>query len=229
MSDSRIYFETLLSSFKSICFDSLSNKNFSFEKLFYPLIIDEGRFAFQSYEQLMERARTEQTVENSHAQIPSVSETDDLSSISEQQKSVNETDDPSLISEQQKSLIDIVHIIEKQKSNFASTLQYARDIKVKRVLAQLNNTESSVSHKKTIDSEAMSDVEKKQLLSAHKLSVDSVEESIKGFFATQNLTTESDCEHCSLVINKEGIKSRILAVASAGHGKTTLLKRIAVF
>ena len=43
------YLEALENSLKLITFDRTSGESFRFEELFYPLLMDEGKYAFQSY------------------------------------------------------------------------------------------------------------------------------------------------------------------------------------
>lgn len=51
------YLEALENSLKLITFDRTSGESFRFEELFYPLLMDEGKYAFQSYTEQMDRAR----------------------------------------------------------------------------------------------------------------------------------------------------------------------------
>ena len=50
------YRKALEKSLERISFDRSSGESFSFEELFYPLEIDEGKYAFQSYAEQMELA-----------------------------------------------------------------------------------------------------------------------------------------------------------------------------
>ena len=51
------YRKALKHSLERIAFDRSSGETFPFEELFYPLEIDQGVYAFQSYAQQIDRAR----------------------------------------------------------------------------------------------------------------------------------------------------------------------------
>ena len=51
------YKEALHRSLQKICFDRSSGDAFYLEDLFYPLGLDEGKYAFQKYSQQMSQAR----------------------------------------------------------------------------------------------------------------------------------------------------------------------------
>ena len=55
--ESSKYLSALEATLTRIVFDRSSGESFSFEDLFYPLEIDEGKYAFQSYAEQMELAR----------------------------------------------------------------------------------------------------------------------------------------------------------------------------
>lgn len=51
------YLSTIEKSVNAICFDRTSGKRYSFEKLYYPLTLDDGKNAFQSYKEQVEQVK----------------------------------------------------------------------------------------------------------------------------------------------------------------------------
>lgn len=165
------YLAALRTALARIVFDYLSRESFSFEELFYPLEINEGKYAFQSYAEQMELARKSSKAGASDANGTAVREQIEL---------------------------------------------YQRNITPDQ--SRTEPTPQSIE----IDNETM------RRLILDKISAQSLSETDEQ--SSQNLLqVEPKYAHSSLIISDNPLNSRILAVANAGHGKTTLLRRIALY
>lgn len=206
MQYSKIYLEALLSAHSSVSFDGFNGKTFSFEKLFHPFEIDEGKYAIQSHRLLMDRAKNELSVGQNKISQP----------------------ERAPLSKKQKAILDIVSMTDRHVSNPSRYFSY---LKKKTNLHDVIKALDGAEHrKKSVEQSDGSSVPKIQTETEREQKYKNAAYSeLDKIVAESKLTLETECEKSSLVINKSGIKSRVLAVASAGQGKTTLLKRIAVF
>lgn len=198
------YRKALEHSLERITFDRSSGESFSFEDLFYPLEIEEGAYAFQSYAEQMDRARKaskfrrDTTVNNDSmsAQATEIQEriTHKLSQID---SSAGEDEIRALRSE-------ILRKLRTRENKENTQEDLSADEKLPSIKSAKNNAASIV------DANG-ADIQPK----------------LKEEYST--LEFEKQYDHSSLVIKSNTHESRILAVASAGHGKTTLLRRIALY
>lgn len=190
------YRKALESSLERISFDRSSGESFSFEELFYPLEIDEGKYAFQSYAEQMELA---------HKLISSSTITySDMSSAKVQAAEIAERI-RLLQSRMSSSAVKNEPPQRKQKSENAPVGNDNKAIS-KQILEKIKSQQFN----RTVASE-LSTFEESQ---SEKIEL---------------LEMEPQFDHSSLIISDNAKSSRILAVASAGHGKTTLLRRIALY
>ena len=190
------YRKALESSLERISFDRSSGESFSFEDLFYPLEIDEGRYAFQSYAEQMELA---------HKLISSSAVTySDMSSAKVQATEIAEK----------------IRLLQSRMGSSASQNEPPQE-KHKNDDAPVGNDN------KAISKQILEKIRNQQLNRTVGSELPTFEESQSE--RTELLEQEPQFDHSSLIIPDNARISRILAVASAGHGKTTLLRRIALY
>lgn len=201
--DANEYRKKLKNTLKDICFDRASGESFPFEKLFYPLEVDEGKHAFQRYSEQMNHAKK----------------------IAEKR-------------------LDVVYPIADTRSSDSKEKQFANDIlsAIRQAQGKLSNDkeqekrdeptrETQTQHS---DNENKSEIEKiKEKIAQAQSAWGSTNKSqihlAEKQPATDWLFEDSECDHSSLIIDGQSNHSRILAIASAGHGKTTLLRRVALY
>lgn len=190
------YRKALESSLERISFDRSSGESFSFEDLFYPLEIDEGRYAFQSYAEQMELA---------HKLISSSAVTySNMSSAKVQATEIAEK----------------IRLLQSRMGSSASQNEPPQE-KHKNDDAPVGNDN------KAISKQILEKIRNQQLNRTVGSELPTFEESQSE--RTELLEQEPQFDHSSLIIPDNARISRILAVASAGHGKTTLLRRIALY
>lgn len=190
------YRKALESSLERISFDRSSGESFSFEELFYPLEIDEGKYAFQSYAEQMELA---------HKLISSSAVTySDMSSAKVQATKIAEK----------------IRLIQSRMGSSAPQNEPPQE-KHKNDDAPVGNDN------KAISKQILERIRNQQLNRTVGSELPTFEESQSE--RTELLEQEPQFDHSSLIIPDNARISRILAVASAGHGKTTLLRRIALY
>lgn len=190
------YRKALESSLERISFDRSSGESFSFEELFYPLEIDEGKYAFQSYAEQMELA---------HKLISSSTITySDMSSAKVRAAEIAER----------------IRLLQSRMSSSATQNESSQE-KHKQQDAPVSNDN------KAISKQILERIRNQQLNRTVGADLPTFEESQSE--RTELLEQEPQFDHSSLIIPDNARSSRILAVASAGHGKTTLLRRIALY
>lgn len=190
------YRKALESSLERISFDRSSGESFSFEELFYPLEIDEGKYAFQSYAEQMELA---------HKLISSSSVTySNLSSAKVQ-------------------ATEIAKKIRSLQSRMGSSAFQNESPQEK----HKKDDPSVDNDNKVISKQILERIRSQQLNRTVGSELTTFEESQSEW--AELLEQEPQFDHSSLIIPDNARYSRILAVASAGHGKTTLLRRIALY
>lgn len=187
--ESSKYLSALEATLARIVFDRSSGESFSFEDLFYPLEIDEGKYAFQSYAEQMELARK---LVGSNSVSSNALGMSILEKIQQYQRRNNSPTLPPVHSTSRTS----VHA-SKQDDSDNKTIR-------NQILAKLKS-QNITGDGVTVSSEA--------------------EESS----SEDLLQVEPKYDHSSLIISDNPRNSRILAIANAGHGKTTLLRRVALY
>ena len=183
------YRKALEHSLERITFERSSGESFSFEELFYPLEIDEGKYAFQSYAEQMELAR----------------------------KLVGSN----LISSNALSMSILEKIQQYQRRNNSPTLTPAHSA---------SQTSAQVTKQDDSDNKALSNKILAKLRSQN-ITGDgaSISSEVEESYSEDLLQVEPKYDHSSLIISDNPRNSRILAIANAGHGKTTLLRRVALY
>lgn len=223
------YRRLLDSSLEQITFDPTSGESFSFEELFYPLEIEEGKYAFQSYAEQMDRARTPSPFRfygdrTNKARSEELSKKiSDLLSQTSPSASDGERDSqgsPEAEPEPQYALGD-----NDSDSNEAVLKALSRQI-LGTIKAYQENQGDSQKLQTSVDAK-----EFKAKTETSNGVLTAQEQSLKEEEADEKsaLTIEDLYAHNSLIIKENAQASRILAIASAGHGKTTLLRRIALY
>lgn len=187
--ESSKYLSALEATLARIVFDRSSGESFSFEDLFYPLEIDEGRYAFQSYAEQMELAR----------------------------KLVGSNS----VSSNALGMSILEKIQQYQRRNNSPTLPPVHSTS----RTSVHTSKQDDSDNKAIRNQILAKL-KSQNITGDGVTVSSeVEESS----SEDLLQVEPKYDHSSLIISDNPRNSRILAIANAGHGKTTLLRRIALY
>lgn len=211
--DTQSYKKALHQSLQKICFDRLSGDAFYLEDLFYPLGIDEGKYAFQKYSQQMRKARKSRAKENPPwltTYVDRTSMTDNavmakdlLARIQLRQSALQPQAFRTEVAEKESP---------KEKTPSAASL-LSQIAKAKRAL-QGGNSEAS---------ENTSSQDFKSALETDQKGIRTAE--------TDDLLFEEPKEDFreQFVLTSHIYKNRNLAIASAGHGKTTLLRRIALY
>ena len=201
------YRRALESSLKLITFDTFdrsSSESFSFEELFYPLEIAEGKYAFQSYAEQMDHAR--KTAEQRRNTIDKDGFVSAKASAIKEKISYKLSQPNSSVDE------DEIHALRRE------ILRKIQD----QQLNQENTQRIPTIEEKALRIEGVKNDAGSIAISS---GADTPSEG-KGELST--LEFETEYNHSSLIIDDKG-RSRILAIASAGHGKTTLLRRIALY
>lgn len=202
--DEVTYLRALESSLENICFDRASGETYDFVDLFYPLDIDEGKVAFQSYSEQMDKARN-------------------LSNV-RKKKQFNYEPSRSL----KRIGDDLLKKIQQAQASIEKKNSYEIDSesdfgkKSKGLADNVNKPGGKSIHEK---------IRHQNLKQPGEISLD-VERKLKAEIGPDiDLLSEEQehISHSSLIINDKNQYSRILTVASAGYGKTTLLRRIALF
>ena len=199
------YLSTIEKSVNAICFDRTSGKRYSFEKLYYPLTLDDGKNAFQSYKEQVEqvkKGKNEKTKLRGQKAENKVISDDLLKKInsreSGRQKAVN-----SISKERKKTdVLNKNHNIEEQRGDVSTPDNQGRQISNNEIVDEKDNTNNSI-----------------DFFNIQKNEVDSQLEGY-GLFPEDDYSDK----HSLSVYTK-----RVLAIANAGYGKTTLLKRVALF
>lgn len=206
------YKEALHRSLQKICFDRSSGDAFYLEDLFYPLGLDEGKYAFQKYSQQMSQARKSRSRNQSGlvAHIDRTSMTDNAvmaraiqARIQQKQSALQplpvkkEADDGKTGKSKNLSATSLLSEIAKAKS---------------KVQAGIGEEKENISSQ-DLRSALETDQERMRTAEADDLLFEEPKEDFREQF----------------VLTSHMYKNRNLAVASAGHGKTTLLRRIALY
>jgi len=202
--DETLYLKALESSLDKICFDRASGETYDFADLFYPLDVDEGRVAFQSYSEQMDKVHK-------------------LSDF------------------RQKSQINY-EISQSHKTPAIDLLIKIQEAQAKLAKKGLGETDSDFVGEKNIETEIdnenkpvgkviLDKIRHQALRNQGELPTDVDKKTKTESVPDIDLLSEEqdDISHSSLIINEKNRYSRVLAVASAGYGKTTLLRRIALF
>lgn len=187
--ESSKYLSALEATLARIVFDRSSGESFSFEDLFYPLEIDEGKYAFQSYAEQMELAR----------------------------KLVGSNS----VSSNALGMSILEKIQQYQRRNNSPTLPPVHS--TSRTSAHASKQDDS--DNKAIRNQILAKL-KSQNITGDGVTVSSEAEESS---SEDLLQVEPKYDHSSLIISDTPRNSRILAIANAGHGKTTLLRRIALY
>jgi hypothetical protein len=227
--DTETYLKFLGRTLSRVYLDRNSNESYSFEELFFELRIDEGRFAFQSYSDRMKQARdtfNQNSGDTIRSQVSasiksmiqefSSAERDLIPIPSKIPESSKPDQRPNVINTSIKNENRLLN--EKIIGKIEGYQKSSRTV-IKRLRGENNpNFQKPEAQKDaTFDREMQSN-----LVDVHE-SQDQDSRSLLDY------ETERGIGKSSLIINKTGIPSRVLAIASAGHGKTTMLKRIALF
>lgn len=189
------YRKALETSLERISFDRSSGESFSFEEVFYPLEIEEGKYAFQSYAEQMELA---------HKLISS---------------STIMYSDMSSAKAQATEIVERIRLLQSKMDSSLSQNDQPQE-KHKKEEAPVGNDN------KAISKQILEKIKSQQINSTAISGLPTFDEEQMG--RTNLLEVEPQFKHSSLIIPDED-RSRVLAVASAGHGKTTLLRRIALY
>lgn len=187
--ESSKYLSALEATLARIVFDRSSGESFSFEDLFYPLEIDEGKYAFQSYAEQMELAR----------------------------KLVGSNS----VSSNALGMSILEKIQQYQRRNNSPTLPPVHSTS----RASAHASKQDDSDNKAIRNQILAKL-KSQNITGDGVTVSSEAEESS---SEDLLQVEPKYDHSSLIISDNPRNSRILAIANAGHGKTTLLRRIALY
>lgn len=198
------YRKALEHSLERIIFERSSGESFSFEDLFYPLEIAEGAYAFQSYAEQMDRARE---VSKHRRDTP-----------------VNNDSMSTQVAEIQERITHKLSQIDSSAGE--DEIRTLRSEIFRKIRARENeeNTQADLSINEKLPSIKSVKNDATSIIAANGT-------DIQPELREENdaLEFEKQYDHSSLIIKKNTHESRILAVASAGHGKTTLLRRIALY
>lgn len=190
--DTRTYKSALEKSLCDICFDRSSGERFSFEELFYPLGIDEGSFAFQSYSEQMDRAHKLADFSKG-AGIPAGKKMTSAAEIGQKIRKLQSK-------------------ISTENSRYAGNAEKA--------------VSQPASDRRITGKEILKKIEQRQRLHSE---AESKNNETSEAADINCLYTENEFSRSSLIVSDDRDRSRIIAIASAGHGKTTLLRRVALF
>lgn len=202
--DESIYLQALESSLEKICFDRTSGETYDFADLFYPLDVDEGRVAFQSYSEQMDKVHKLSTVRQKSqlhygtSQLHTTPVVDLLLKIHKAQEKL------------------------EKKSNYESDIDFEND-------ENRGNTKNN--ENKPVGKAILEKIRHQTLKQQGDIPVEIDSKTKNEVVPDIDLLLEEQkgVSHSSLIVNDKKAYSRILAVASAGYGKTTLLRRIALF
>lgn len=201
------YKEALHISLQKICFDRSSGDAFYLEDLFYPLGIDEGKYAFQNYSQQISQARKSKNMAT-HMVSPVSTSTVALT-------------DKAIMSK--KILSDVRRLLATQKASEGTTSEevFQKDSRKEDLMPQAKLALEIVNAQKSSSSEFS-----RALGTAYEIDQERTREE-----EAEDLLLDEPVERMrkKFVLTSHVIKNRNLAVASAGHGKTTLLRRIALY
>jgi len=211
-----IYKKILGDTLRTVCVDRASGKTGNFEKLFFPLKIDEGKYAFQKYSQQMLQARKDRK------KVP-------LSTV--EIKSQNTQLQRALAARLGNLMpsLTVPRIPGKTREewNIESNSLLAKGIQGK-IDSQLADLQLNIAMENGDSTQDVRQEEKPQ--SATIPVADTPEKTAQGGFAALLMEEpEETISPGALIIQSPFHKSRVVAVASAGHGKTTLLKRLALY
>ena len=219
-----LYFQNLREKLKYVTFDPAGGEAYLFEELFYPLSIDEGMIAFQSFAEQMEKARSSAANTPANVSIKRAEEKkeaekqiqDSKEKISEllrlrlnataQQQSRVKTTKVSTVSasaKKEEGVSDGSETKRVSKEDIISTTELLKE----RIAEKLERNKSTSAS-----------------LSSDMANADPAQSEELNF-----LLEEPDFDPGSLIIDRYPERSRIIAYASAGHGKSTLLRRIALY
>lgn len=187
------YRQCLRQTLERICFERNGGESFSFEELFYPLEIEEGRVAFQNYAEQKDMAH---------------------------QLHLQKKDDPQKKQGLHARLTTVAgklrfHTHRLPGFNRTAAFTFAPGAAPPRTQPPLPSV--SASPKTAFDETAVR--------TASPISLPKVLRETIG----TALEEENTCDHSSLMVSNSRQESRVLVMASAGHGKTTLLKRVALW
>lgn len=214
--DRQKYISVLESTLNTICFDRASGKRFSFEKLYYPLVLDDGKNAFQSYKEQIEQAKKgnneKDRLRGIRAGIRSLS--------SEVKKKAEEKLGEKKADEQKAETIALLDSVKQKTSKILNNSGNHKPIEISD--EENNNIQSDVGLQ--VSSEQFIDEDDKTDKSITYYDAEKydfkLEEDEYGLYPEEDY----EDKHNLSVRTK-----RVLAIANAGHGKTTLLRRIALF
>ena len=191
------YLSVLVESVNTICFDRASGKRYSFEKLYYPLALDDGKNAFQSYKEQIEQAKMEKNKkaklrgQKAEHRVISDGLLAKINSLSKEKKQEKASED---LGENDNG--------EENKPDGNAPDNHGLQIANNEILDRKVNSNNAIEYFDT-----------------RKNEVDLQSEEY-GLFPEDDYSDKH-----SLSVDTK----RVLAIANAGHGKTTLLKRIALF
>ncbi len=209
------YLSALEWTLSTICFDRASGKRFSFEKLFYPLVLDDGKNAFQSYKEQLEQAKSG----NNKSDRGGIKAGIRSLSSALQKKTAEEKLGEKQLNEKNAATLELLARVKKKTSEILQNSGSHKDIKISN---EENDNQSDIGLQ--VSSEQLIDKAEKadnsiSYYDAEKIDLESADDEY-------GLYPEEDYE------NKHNLSvrtKRVLAIANAGHGKTTLLRRVALF
>lgn len=201
------YKEALHRSLQKICFDRSSGDAFYLEDLFYPLGIDEGKYAFQKYSQQMSQARKSKTTATRIAS-PTITSTASLTENAIISRNILETIRRWQSAQKIREEASTEETVREDSSKDDLLTQAKLALKIANAQKSSSSEFSSaLGNAYGMDQERMRTEETEDFL------VDEPIERLRKKF----------------VLTSHVFKNRNLAVANAGHGKTTLLRRIALY
>ncbi len=225
----QIYRQCLRQALGSICFEKNGSQHFSFEELFYPLAIEEGRFAFQNYAEQKDMAQQLHQQRESDPQ----KKRDLYSRLSAMSLLLQERKHPTAASGSRSSTAHLLYDTRSLRRQYSFSTSLSRK-RAQKLTAKRSDTRftssaplpeamapSSPSHK----SPPNSLFDKAAIRTDPAFSLPDVLRETVG----TALEEENTCDHSSLMVSNNRQESRVLVMASAGHGKTTLLKRVALW
>lgn len=227
------YFSALEESLKEICYDRASGRKVSFEKLFYPLRVEDGKYAFQSYAEQLGKAK----------------------------ESSQKGEDQDIYSRKKRMITASARRVHEKTQNpenfrhraISTDTETESEETVNKAVEEVFSSTVPVSGKKRsnynrkltdIDAEPEGKTEPEQTAEqgqqSNSYESGELERNVSFYGKNERVTDPSleDVENLALYSMESAEDDpgallvagrRVLAVASAGHGKTTLLRRIALY
>lgn len=200
--DETTYLKALESGLDKICFDRASGETYDFADLFYPLDIDEGKVAFQSYSEQMDK-------------VHKLSDARHKTQLNLQPNQSHKT-----------PARDLLFKIQQAQVKLEKKSIYDADVDAETIDSDGNTAENE---NKPVGKAILEKIRHQTLRQQGEADVDQKPRVDVAPDIDLLLEEQTNVSRSSLIVDGKNKYSRILAVASAGYGKTTLLRRVALF